>query len=315
MLARSAGEFAWTSMTSTPRGSFRPRRFASAASIVVGMPLTPKRCGGAACTPLLVAGDRAEHRRRRDDEADAARVGHDRGRDADDAALRVDQRAAGVAGVDRRVRLDQVAHLLAGAHRQRTAGGADDAGGHRPAQAEGVADRDDQLTHLHRRRDQLGDRQRQVRPRYQAQDGDIDRRVGELDHRGKAASVAEDGADRVRLRALHDVGVGDRPAVRVEDHAGACRLRLVATFWASWSRSSTFRPSTLGAAAFPLRPRRRFALDLDLDDGGANPLGSAGDGYRVGVHGVCFDSVVSYPVSFQLLEQLLFHPRQARMGA
>ena len=45
----------------------------------------------------------------RDREADAGRVAGDRGVDADDRAVGVEQRAAAVAGVDRGVGLDEVA--------------------------------------------------------------------------------------------------------------------------------------------------------------------------------------------------------------
>ena len=45
----------------------------------------------------------------------AARLGEDGGVDADDLAVHVQQRAAGVAGVDGRVGLDEVLELAAGA--------------------------------------------------------------------------------------------------------------------------------------------------------------------------------------------------------
>jgi hypothetical protein len=85
--------------------------------------------------------DRAGHVGR-DREADAlvpAGARQDRGVDADELAVEIDQRAAGVAGVDRGVGLDEVLVLLdaqAGA-----ADRADDAHGHRLADAEGIADR------------------------------------------------------------------------------------------------------------------------------------------------------------------------------
>ena len=96
----------------------------------------------------------------RDREADAdvaalaaeapAADGRDRGVDPDDLAVEVDQRAAGVAGVDGGVGLDRVdvgavarTALAAGGHRPVL--GADDAARHRAGQAERRADRDDRV--------------------------------------------------------------------------------------------------------------------------------------------------------------------------
>ena len=62
--------------------------------------------------------------------------------DADDAAVEVDQRAAGVAGVHRRVELDHVLQHLAGLlDDEAAAEGADDAGADAAFEAEGRADR------------------------------------------------------------------------------------------------------------------------------------------------------------------------------
>ena len=72
----------------------------------------------------------------------------DRGVDADDAAARVGQRPARVAGVERGVGLDDVLDEPARApvaRRQRAPERADDAGRHRAREAERVADGDDQL--------------------------------------------------------------------------------------------------------------------------------------------------------------------------
>ena len=71
----------------------------------------------------------------------------------DDAAAPVDERAAGVARVERRVGLDHVvddAHRAARAGRQRAAERGDDAGGHRAGEAVRVADRDDELADAQR---------------------------------------------------------------------------------------------------------------------------------------------------------------------
>src|SRR5690349_14479431 len=71
------------------------------------------------------------------------------GVDADQLALEVHQRAAGVARVDRGVGLDEV---LVAAAEAGAAGGADDAGGHGLAEAERVADRDHEVARSEERR-------------------------------------------------------------------------------------------------------------------------------------------------------------------
>ena len=72
--------------------------------------------------------------------------------DADHFAGGVDQRAAGVARVDRRVGLDHVVdrHPVGGL--DFTLQGGDDAAGHGPLQVEGVADRDHRVADFHLRR-------------------------------------------------------------------------------------------------------------------------------------------------------------------
>ena len=74
----------------------------------------------------------------------------DRGVDADDLAGHVQQRAAGVAGVDRGVGLDHVGEGDAVLLVERAAGGRHDAGRHRRAagQVEGVADGDELVADL-----------------------------------------------------------------------------------------------------------------------------------------------------------------------
>jgi hypothetical protein len=76
---------------------------------------------------------------------------------ADDAAGGVDERPARVARVDRRVRLDDVGDREAVGRPDLPLQRGHDAGGQRPVQAEGVADRDDGVAHL----DVLGGAERQ----------------------------------------------------------------------------------------------------------------------------------------------------------
>ena len=95
----------------------------------------------------------AEHPRRgldADREADALRARDDRGVDADHAAAPVEQRPAGVAGVERRGVLDDAVDQAAVAAAQRAAERRDHAGRHRRLEAERVADRDDELAEARR---------------------------------------------------------------------------------------------------------------------------------------------------------------------
>ena len=64
---------------------------------------------------------------------------------ADHVCARVGERPAGVARVQRRVRLDHVLDDATGRHRQRAPERRDDAGRHRASEPERAADRDDEL--------------------------------------------------------------------------------------------------------------------------------------------------------------------------
>src|SRR6185437_4483112 len=84
----------------------------------------------------------------RDGERETLRLLDDGDVDADDLALRVDQRATGVARVDGGVGLDDVLDHLAAIARKGAMERADDADGDGALQADRAANRDDKLTHL-----------------------------------------------------------------------------------------------------------------------------------------------------------------------
>ena len=99
-----------------------------------------------------------------DGEADAhvaAGAAGDGGVDADDLAVRVDQRAAAVAGVDGGVGLDEV--LVVGDADVGAALGADDAGGDGLVEAERIADGEHPLADLRACRSRPSSAARQVR--------------------------------------------------------------------------------------------------------------------------------------------------------
>ena len=173
-----------------------------------------------AANHLAVLDDRLHHFHRqfdRDRETDAlgaAGLGEDRRVDAGQVAIGIHQRAAGVAGVDRGVGLDEVfvvvqAQLI-------TPGGADDAHGHGLADAERVADGQGHVADA----DVVG-----------AADGDR-RQVFQIDlqHREVGFRVAADHAgqgftavlerDHDLVGAAGHVVVGQDVAFRAHDHAG-----------------------------------------------------------------------------------------------
>ncbi len=119
----------------------------------------------------------------------------------------IDQRAAGVAGIDRRVGLDEVFHLLDS--EAPAAGGADDSGGHRLADAERIANRQHDVADL----DLAGVGQRQS--------GKI--RAVDLQHGNVRARIgADDASLHLPLVMQRD---GDYPWRRpLRDYSSECSL-------------------------------------------------------------------------------------------
>ena len=176
---------------------------------------------------------------------------HDRGVDADHAAVGVEQRAAGVARVERRVGLD---HALDRAARawlaQRAAERADDAERHGARQAEGRADGDRRTSPTRSAfespscgvgQGRGGRRRRAAAARSVAGSSPDD--VGE-----QRAAVGE--LDLDAGRAVHDVAVGQRVAVG--------RRRARPSRWPGWAAPG--RPQ--GAH---VQDRRADALDDPFD--------------------------------------------------
>jgi hypothetical protein len=107
--------------------------------------------GGAPDAAMLKnLGQNKQRRVGSDREADALGAHDDGGVDADDASARIDQRTAGIAGVESGVGLDHVIDQAAGAGAQGASNGADHARGHRLLEAEGVADGDGELARADR---------------------------------------------------------------------------------------------------------------------------------------------------------------------
>ncbi|MNQ35738.1 hypothetical protein D3C85_492380 [compost metagenome] len=223
---------------------------------------------------------------------EATRAAVDLGVDAHDFAAVVEQRAAGVAGVDRHVRLDERDRSVVG---QRTALGADDARGGGVLQAVGRADGQHPFAHL-----QLVD-------------------VARLHHRQVLRFDLDDGYVRLRIRAQHlglvfapvghlhghflgvldHVRVGQDDAVLADDEAGAFAphrhfaIRCAAAGSGDLSKELrqgiiALRGGHLARAAHADVDDGRAEVARDLREiggaGCADCLGSGGDGRRVGRH-------------------------------
>ena len=147
----------------------------------------------------------------------ATRLAVDGGIDPDQLAARVDQRAAGVAWIDRGVGLDEV-FVVGDSPFEAPVGGADDAERHGLIELEGIADR----------KHPFGDPQlRRVSPAENRQVGGVELEQGEVGERIRAddlgaelALVAEPDAD-VGAGAADDVIVGEDVAVGRHDDARA----------------------------------------------------------------------------------------------
>ena len=148
MPALAAGPFGCGSATSAPSAFFRPRL--SAISGVTGWICTPIQPRVTvplslswATTRFTVLGGNGES-----DADRAARRRKDRRVDADDIAIDIEGRAAGIAFVDRRIDLDEIV-IRAGADVAATGG--HDAGGDGAPETEGIADRDHPIADARRR--------------------------------------------------------------------------------------------------------------------------------------------------------------------
>ena len=155
-----------------------------------------------------------------DREADALRgaaLAADLRVDPDDLAAGVEHRAARVAAVDRRVRLDRVDEVVARGHRvDRALGRRDDADAQRALLAERAADRSDRLADDHGAR--VAERHRAHRDdrRVDLEKPDVVEEVPADDLRGNALAVPELDVHRAtaarRLRLVRLAGGRDRRA-------------------------------------------------------------------------------------------------------
>jgi hypothetical protein len=147
----------------------------------------------------------------------------DHGVDTNDLATGVEQRAAGVAGIDGRVGLNGILNgcALGAAGRGQGADGADNAARHGAVEAEGIADGVNLLAH--RKSAGIGQRDRLQVGRFDLQQGQIVHLVDAHHFGGVAALIAERHLDAA-VGALHHMVVGEHMAGLVEDEARALAL-------------------------------------------------------------------------------------------
>ncbi len=192
-----------------------------------------------------------------DREANPLRPREGRGVDADDASASVDERAAGVARVQRRVRLQHVIDEAARRRAQRAAQGADDAGRDGRLQPVRVSERDRERTDAHVAR--VAERRRNEVARGDADDGEVG--VGIVADDGTRKRAAVEQRDVERARVVDDVAVRDEEAVGREHEPRAAAA-----------------PAARG--------------DLDVDDGRTSGFDRGRDGMRVCVERVEFVALV-----------------------
>src|SRR5262245_5585863 len=155
------------------------------------------------------------------------RVAGDLRVDADHLAARIEQRAAGIAVVDRGIRLDRVIDREVVRSLHLPVNGADEAAGERLLEAKRAPDRDHRIAHLDVAR--IAERQwvQDRRRRVDLDHREVGRRVA-ADDRG-LVGAAVPAPDRNRVRVVDHVLVRDDVPVGVDHEAGALSLGLLVT--------------------------------------------------------------------------------------
>ena len=216
-------------------------------------------CRRSSTTPR---GDLARHREADPDRAAGRR--HDRGVHRDHLALHVEGRAAGVARVDRRVDLQEVVERpgadVAPARR-------DDPGGHRRADPERVARRQDPVADLDRRGCRPSSHTAAACRVVIADHRDIGHRVDADDLARQILPVRERHGDARGV--ADDVAVGHDDAGRVDDEAGARRR---APAGGAAGRAAGARPACRAAPAAAAIAACAALDDGDVDHRRRHPL-------------------------------------------
>jgi len=199
----------------------------------------------------------------------AAGTRDDGGIDPDQAAIGIDECAAGVAGIDGGIGLDEV---LVGKPEGGATGGADDAHGDGLADAERIADGEGDVADLNDVAVGEGGGRELVGVNFQ--DGDVGLVVPSDDPGGELAAIGE--FDLHLIGAFDDVVVGQDVAVFGYDHPGADSALFGGGVPPGIGDSEEEAEGILGS----LHGGRATGRSEDLDDGGGDLLddGSEGSG-------------------------------------
>src|SRR5712691_3820271 len=207
-------------------------------------------------------------------EADALPGRDDRGIDADDTPVEIEQRPARVARIDGRVGLDKG---LVGRHADsRAPRRRDDADGDGPIEAERIADGDGPLADAKLVGVPEHGRRQRARARVDLDDREIRLRIAAHEGCGEFAVVGQPHLDVDR--AFHDVGVGQDIAAGIHDDARAGRARLLPRRPALEEALVELGAEELAEALLALGRhaaldgRRSLGLDADVDHRGRHPV-------------------------------------------
>ena len=211
--ALAAGLPSSTRLTSAPRASGRPRLAArSGVSDCAVTPSLARRTTPSVISWSATAWAIADGMAKPSPMLPPSRR-HDLGVDADQAPRRVDQRAARVAVVDRRVGLQEVL-VAAVADAGRPPLGADDAHRHGLADAERIAEGQDDVADAHLVRVAVGERRQAggLDPHHRQ----VARRIAADQRAGQRAPVGQVDLDPIGVG--HHVVIGQHVAVGADDH-------------------------------------------------------------------------------------------------
>ena len=218
--AAAAGDPLSTALTRTPDSCASPKWRTMRRAIGVSCPPDP-RCARRTRPSRIKRDDDALGRVGGDGEADALRRQDDRRVDADDVARRIDQRPAGIAGIERGIGLDDVVEQTSRLAAHRAAERADDARGHRMLESVRAADGDRDLADAHA--EQIGEPPVAQARRADLEDSEIGIRVVADEFPRRRAPVRQRHLDRTGAAGY--VAVGYNIAVRGDDESRNRSLR------------------------------------------------------------------------------------------
>ena len=161
----------------------------------------------------------------RDGEADSLSGQDDRGVHADDFARAVQQRTAGIPGIQRRIGLDDLVHQSARLRAHGAPERTDDSGGHSLLESIGGTNRDRDLSHANPRR--VGEARMLNIRRVDSNDRQVRLRIGPDQTRRKDARIVERYLELTR--AVDHVAVCQDESIARNDESRTAALATLAT--------------------------------------------------------------------------------------